>query len=123
MAHSGREEWILIHVEVQTSRDSDFARRMYIYNYRLFDRYNRIVASMAVLGDGNRRWRPFRFGSGVWGVSAGIRFRLVKLLDYADQYESLEKSDNPFAQVVLAHLTTRRSRRDPQCAGMRQKSS
>ena len=36
----GREQWVLIHVEIQTAEDAEFAQRMYVYNYRLFDRYN-----------------------------------------------------------------------------------
>ena len=110
---SGQERWVLVHVEVQTSWDRDFARRMYTYNYQLFDRYNKDVASLAVLGDDNPGWRPDRFWSTCWGSRAGIRFPVVKLLDYAEQWESLEKSDNPFAMVVLAHLITRRTRQDP----------
>jgi flagellar biosynthesis/type III secretory pathway protein FliH len=33
-----------------------------------------------------------------------FRFPVVKLLDYADRVEELERSDNPFAILVLAHL-------------------
>ncbi|PKO22809.1 MAG: hypothetical protein CVU38_07305, partial [Chloroflexi bacterium HGW-Chloroflexi-1] len=47
----GSEAWVLIHIEVQGQVDPEFPRRMYTYNYRLFDRYNRRVASLAVLGD------------------------------------------------------------------------
>src|SRR5262249_18508080 len=43
----GREEWVLVHVEVQAQEEADFAERMYVYNYRLFDRYNRKVVSLA----------------------------------------------------------------------------
>ena len=38
---------------------------------------------------------------------------MVKLLDYAEKWEVLEKSRNPFAMVVLAHLMTRQTRKDP----------
>jgi len=38
-------------IEVQGRRDSDFAKRMFTYNYRLFDRYARPIASLAVLAD------------------------------------------------------------------------
>ncbi|MBI4870377.1 MAG: hypothetical protein HY814_02290 [Candidatus Riflebacteria bacterium] len=34
----GEEELVLVHVEVQGQKDDDFAQRMYVYNYRLFDR-------------------------------------------------------------------------------------
>ena len=40
--NSGQEQWVLVYVEVQTSRDRHFARRMYTYNYRLFDRYKTV---------------------------------------------------------------------------------
>src|SRR5207248_3994651 len=52
----GAECWVLIHVEVQTARDVEFPKRMYVYNYRVFDRYNRPVASLAVLADGDPDW-------------------------------------------------------------------
>jgi hypothetical protein len=110
--NSGQEQWVLIHVEVQTSEEADFARRMYTYNYRLFDRYNEEVVSLAVLGDDNPRWRPDRFGYSRWGLHAGIRFPVVKLLDYAEQWEKLQESSNPFAMVVLAHLRTLQTRQD-----------
>jgi len=54
--------WIYIHTEVQGQRDSGFARRMFTYNYRLFDRYARPVASLAVLADGDAGWRPDPYG-------------------------------------------------------------
>lgn len=57
----GREAWVLIHVEVQTQRDTDFAKRMYDYNTRIADRYNRTVVSLAVLADDDADWRPDRY--------------------------------------------------------------
>jgi hypothetical protein len=30
---------------------TEFAERMFVYNYRLYDRYRRPIASMAVLAD------------------------------------------------------------------------
>ena len=90
------------------------SRREATCNYRLFDRYNKKVMSMAVLGDDNPRWRPDRFGYRLWGMSAGLRYPVVKLLDFAKRRETLEQSSNPFALVVLAHLLTRQTRKDPQ---------
>lgn len=108
----GEEQWLLMHVEVQTFEEIGFARRMYVYNYRAFDRYNREVVSLAVLGDDNPRWRPERFNYGRWGCRAGIRFPVVKLLDYAPQ--TLEIDTNPFALVVLTHLETLQTRQAPE---------
>lgn len=33
---------------------------MFVYNYRIFDRYDRPVASLAVLADDDPGWRPPR---------------------------------------------------------------
>ncbi|HVS35254.1 MAG TPA: hypothetical protein VMS17_06700 [Gemmataceae bacterium] len=109
----GVECWVLIHVEVQTARDAEFPRRMYVYNYRVFDRYNRPVASLAVLADDDPAWRPTEFRSSLFGCEAGLRFPAVKLLDFATQEAMLEASANPFSQVVLAHLKARQTAGDP----------
>ncbi len=109
----GVECWVLIHVEVQTARDVEFPQRMYVYNYRVFDRYNRPVASLAVLADDDPDWRPSEFRSSVFGCEVGIRFPTVKLLDFAAHEAALEASANPFAKVVLAHLKAQETQRDP----------
>ena len=109
----GQEQWVLVHVEVQMADESEFPLRMYVYNYRVFDKYNRReVASFAVLGDDNPCWRPDCFVYRRWGTEAGLRFPVVKLLDYAARRAELEQSDNPFATVVLAHLDTQETRQD-----------
>ena len=109
----GQEAWILIHVEVQSQQEADFPRRMFTYNCRIFDLYNRTVVSLAVLGDDRANWRPNRFRYGRWGCKVGIRFPVVKLLDYAADVPALEANRNPFAAVVLAHLKTMETRHDP----------
>jgi hypothetical protein len=109
---SGQEDWIYIHLEVQVSRQRDFARRMYIYNYRIFDRYNKPVASMAVLGDDHLRWLPQQYGHEVFDCELGFRFPIAKLASYAGQEAALEADANPFALLTLAHLHTRATRRD-----------
>jgi hypothetical protein len=110
---SGAESWILIHVEVQTWREGDFGRRMYVYNYRIFDRYDRAVVTLVILGDDDPDWRPDSYEHGRWGCTAGIRFRPVKLLDYVPHEAALEADANPFALLVLAHLKTLQTRQDP----------
>jgi hypothetical protein len=42
---NGQEAWVLIHVEVQTRRDVTFTWRLFVYNNRIFDRYNHKVVS------------------------------------------------------------------------------
>jgi hypothetical protein len=109
----GEECWLLIHIEVQGGYEKDFAQRMFVYNYRAFDRYNQPVVSLAVLCDEEPSWRPDAFAYGRWDCTMGIRFGVAKLLDYASQAEILERNANPFAPVVLAHLTAQATRDDP----------
>lgn len=110
----GAEAWVLVHVEVQGQPDAAFPKRMYVYNYRIFDAHDREVCSLGVLGDTRRNWRPSRFGYDLWDCRPGIEFPVVKLLDFESRWEELEQSDNPFAFVVMAHLQAVRTRRKPQ---------
>ena len=110
---SGHEDWLLIHLEVQGDRDHDFAERLFIYNYRIFDRHRRPVISLALLADERAQWRPEHFGWQRWGCEVGIRFPSVKLLDYRARWAELEASANPFAVVVQAHLKTQETRHAP----------
>lgn len=109
---SGAEEWLLIHIEVQSQVDAGFPRRMFVYNYRTFDKYNREVVSLAILGDDRPSWRPGGFDYGRWGCRVGIDFPAVKLLDYAKIAQALEADPNPFAVLVLAHLKTLETQKD-----------
>ncbi len=109
---NGEETWVLIHIEVQSQKVSNFAERMYIYNYRIFDHYHRTVVSLAVLGDEQTRWNPERFERGLWGCEVTFKFPTVKLLDYKERWSELEESDNLFAVVVMAHLRAQETRSD-----------
>jgi hypothetical protein len=115
----GGEQWVYIHVEVQGQQDADFPERLFTYNYRLYDRYRRPVASLAVLADERENWKPTHFGYQLFGCEVGIRFPTVKILDYADQAEALLADPNPFALVTAAHLLPGRQRVTPSNA-MRQ---
>ena len=109
---TGEQVWVLLHIEVQSQVKSDFAERMYTYNYRLRDRFNRPVASFALLSDDNPDWRPNDLSLSLWGCTLAFRFRTAKLLDYDQQWDSLLSSDNPFAVVVMAHLKTLETTKD-----------
>ncbi len=111
---SGEEQMVMIHTEIQGEPEEPFPKRMYVYNYRTFDRYDRPVVSLAVLSDTRRDWRPDRYGYQLWGCEVGIKFPVVKLRDYRARWSELEQSDNPFATVVMAHLQTQATRRNPE---------
>lgn len=107
---SGDEAWVLVHIEVQSQEESGFSERMFVYNYRIYDRYRRRVASLAVLGDERLAWRPSQFGYELFDCRMQFQFPIVKLADYGAQWQALEASRNPFATVVMAHLKTQETR-------------
>ncbi len=106
----GGEQTLLLHVELQGWRDSAFAERMFIYHYRVYDRYRQPVASMALLLDDGWRWRPARFGYQVLDCRLQLDFPVVKLRDFEAQMAQLHSDPNPFALVTLAHLQARKTR-------------
>ena len=101
---TGAEVWVLIHIEVQSQKESGFTTRMYIYRYRIFDRYRRPIHSLAIIGDDDPTWRPDRYETELLGNKESLQFGMVKLLDYAAKWSELEQDPNPFAVVVMAHL-------------------
>ncbi len=107
----GVDAWVLAHIEVQSQEEAIFAHRMFVYYYRLLDRYARQVASFAVLGDERPGWRPSRYETALWGCELRFTYPIVKLRDYRARRAELEASDNPFATVVLAHLAVQDTRR------------
>ena len=108
----GQPERVYVHVEVQGSEQAEFAERMFVYHYRLYDRYRQPIASLAVLADERPNWRPEKFGYEVFGCRLGMHYPVAKLLDWSGSEARLEDSDNPFAMVTLAHLATRATRAD-----------
>jgi hypothetical protein len=112
---NGHEAWILVHVEVQAQKESEFPFRMFVYHYRILDRYNRQVVSLAVLADDNKDWRPDQYTHELWGCEVRFRYPVVKLLDYQKDTRLLDSAKgNPFAVVVRAHLAALETRKNTQ---------
>lgn len=99
----GKEEWVLLHVEVQNVYQNDFPRRMFTYYYRIFDKYQKRISAYAIFTgagpkDGNGSYEEEFMGTGI-----SYRFNTFKI---ADQDESdLLRSNNPFALVALIAKT------------------
>ena len=111
--NDGAEDWLYIHLEVQGTAQAEFAKRMFVYNYRLFDRYNHPIASMAVLADDNPDWKPDKFGFDTLGCRLWMEFPIAKLTDHEHDMDSLLAHSNPFALVTAASLATRTTKGDP----------
>jgi hypothetical protein len=111
-ALDGSETWVLIHVEVQGEPEEAFAGRMYIYQYRLRDRYGIDVVSLAVLADTRKSFRPTTFHYERWGCELTFTFPTAKLMDWEARWAELESSDNVFALVVMAQIQAKRVKND-----------
>ena len=111
---SGTETWVYIHVEVQGTKQAEFAKRMFVYNYRIFDKYEKPVASLAVLADDHKQWKPTFYGYALLGCKHTLEFPVAKLTDYEDQLDDLLVSENAFGLITAAHILTRQTRKENQ---------
>lgn len=96
---SGKEEWILIHIEVQGQYHRGFAQRMFTYFYRILDKYKKPITAYAIFTEANPAKRPDTFESAFMGTSVRYTFNTYKIAQQSDQ--ELLASDNPFAMVIL----------------------
>jgi len=96
---AGKEEWILVHVEVQGQYQKDFSSRMYTYFYRILDKYQKPIVAYAIFTEANTKERPNHFAIDFMGTSLRYTFNTYKIAGQSD--EALQASDNPFALVVL----------------------
>lgn len=110
---TGEATFILVHLEIQSQHDASFGKRMFIYHYRIFDAFDHPVVSLAILGDDSSKWRPKSYGYSQAGCGIRLRFPMVKLIDYEQRWSELESSDSPMAILVMAHLRTQSTTRDP----------
>ena len=117
---NGQELWVLVHVEVQGQRETDFAQRIYVYHSRLFNRFNAPVATFVIFTDEEENWRPAVYETELLGTELRLKFVTAKLTDFRQRMEELEQSANPFAVVVQTHLIAQQTRGDDR-ERMRQK--
>jgi hypothetical protein len=101
---------LFIHIEVQGQPQANFMERMYVYNYRPFDKYREKgvqVISLAVLTDEDINYRPNEYIVSLLGFELKMKIPIVKIIDYnlkEDLCNQLETSTNPMTMVVKAHL-------------------
>ncbi len=109
---NGNEEWLLIHVEIQSSPEPKgvFGRRMFTYWSRITDRHNIDVVSLAVFADTNQKYRPSSFHFSRLGTENTFSYPIVKLTDFesTESWASLEASNNVFAWLVMAQIKAKR---------------
>jgi hypothetical protein len=106
----GKSLMLLLHLEIQARKEVIFEDRMLIYAIRIFDLFQQLPCSLAILCDSNATWRPKEKILATQGSRLIFEFTAVKLLDYQAQWVELEASMNPFATVVMAHLKAQQTK-------------
>jgi hypothetical protein len=106
----GQQEWVLVHVEVQARPEKQFVQRMFQYHIRIYERFNRQVASLAILADAQPNWRPQAYEKELWGCRVRMEFPVAKLLELAEDEHGLLDCGNPFGVVILSHVKALRTR-------------
>jgi hypothetical protein len=86
-------------------------KRIYFYNTRISDHYGKPVVSLVILADNSPNWKPTEYRQEIWGCEIVLKFLVSKIREYP--LEELETSNNPFAIITLAHLTTQKTKNKP----------
>ena len=110
---TGKTRYLYIHIEVQNQKEPRFARRVFHYYFRLVEKYEHHVTTCVILGDENPNWRPDEFSENLLGTAITFRYPTMKLWDYLEEWEELEANSNPFALVVMTHLKSKKTRKNP----------
>ncbi|MFN3316504.1 MAG: hypothetical protein ACK40K_06810, partial [Raineya sp.] len=96
---TGQEHWILIHIEVQGYEDKAFAERMFVYFYRIRDRWQKDVTALAILTDNNPDYRPNKYVYQFHKTKNLYEFDAFKVFNKTEK--ELNIADNPFSIVML----------------------
>ncbi len=107
----GSEQWLLIHIEVQSYRETDFAARMFSYFYRIYDKYGPNLTALAIY-TGSERQPPDTFRYELFGTEVIYRFNAFSVRQAVEK--DLLASDNPFSLVILAAKHVLQTRKNVQ---------
>lgn len=92
---SGAEKWILIHIEVQASREGKFSKRMFQYFYRIYDRHQEEIAALAVHTFPESIKNMEKFEYNYFGTTLNYSYNNYRTEDYSNA--ELERSENIFS--------------------------
>ncbi|MCS6919036.1 MAG: hypothetical protein NZM28_04640 [Fimbriimonadales bacterium] len=106
----GTEEWLLIHIEVQSTPQSDFEERIFAYFVAIWLHYRRRVVSLVILADENPNWRPSRYELATGKCRVSFEFPTLKLMDL-DERALVEAGDSA-SLILAAFLRAMRTRGD-----------
>lgn len=96
----GGKKWILCHVEIQKKSEKGFAKRMFTYFYRIFDRYNCPITAIAIATGRYGSNLPQHYFIESIGTELIYKYNKICIEDFSDK--ELIANNNPFSLIVLA---------------------
>ncbi len=106
---NGREEWILVHIEIQGYADKNFPERIYQYYSRIYDKYGKDITAIAIFTDDQASFHPDTFEQECLGTKLTFVFNTYKILNQSET--ELQASDSPFAFVALTVKNSLKSKK------------
>jgi hypothetical protein len=94
----GKEEWFLIHLEVQGRHEPGFPERMFRYYYRIFDRWRHPVTAIAICTGDDADKIPDRYEHSFLGTNLVYQYNTLRINGYSE--DELASSKNLFAVVM-----------------------
>jgi len=110
----GTDQWLYIHIEVQMHHDPGLPKRLFIYHYRIFDKYGVSPLTLAILGDTSRKWRPTSYHYQSLGCGITFLFLICKTIDFKGKLDDPRYRHQQALFIIAAHLGTQEHRRNPQ---------
>ena len=110
----GTDQWLYLHIEVQMHYDPDLPKRLFIYHYRIFDRYGVSPLTLVILGDPSRKWRPTSYQYQSLGCGITFRFLICKTIDFDGKLDDPRYRHQQALFIIAAHLGTQQHRENPQ---------
>ncbi len=109
---AGGEQWILLHLDVQSGRETGFEFRMFRYNSGLVWIHEQRVVTLVVLADLDENWRPSEYVFRVADFESRLQFPVCKLIDKLDG-EWRDDQSLP-VQIARAQIEALRTASDPE---------
>lgn len=109
---NGGEQWILCHLEIQTSRETGFEFRIGLYNAGLKWLFRQNVLTLVILADLDPNWRPVEDRFELGGFGTHTWFPICKVLDRIEGDWAHDPS--LVSQVARAQIAALRTSSDPE---------
>jgi hypothetical protein len=93
---NGEKRLILIHLEVQSSPKKEFNKRMFIYYYRLFNKYECPIVSNVIYTYSGSSYKTDCFQEENYGTELTFKYNMFDV----ESYEIPKNNINPFCKVI-----------------------